>query len=484
MKIIIFKVSIEKQTYRPQECLTVAKNSKIYGKTLAGMANRLDSHLAGYQVFFRNSTKKFFDKAEKYTYGLFTSSDRNIERICESLPNVGYHQMQHFISDSNWDARAIINKVAQDVGQLLPQRKLTGLIIDETGTSKKGDKSVGVGWQYCGNVGKVSNSQVSVMACLSNGDFASMADARLFLPKDWCNSPARCEKAKIPKGNRGFKSKLELAYEIVVNQLKLGVEFDFVGADGFYGNDTELADKVNDLGCLYMLDIHSSQKIFLEKPELVLPERKSKRGRLPKIKKPDVPSERVDTYCQSLCPEDWKEIKVRNTAKGFLKGKYHFCNAYVHNKTRNTFGERLLVIRKVKTKNGVETKYSFTNANLVQYTEKGIAYMQAQRFFVEHCIKECKQVLGMDQFQTRKWQAWHHQVALNLMVACFILKEKLANFWEIPLLSAADIKEWICFKLYKNLTDNEMIMLMFARHVKRQEDINRYYRKEFSNVLK
>lgn len=484
MKIIIFKVSIEKQTYRSQECLTVRKNSKNYGKTLANMANRLDGHLFDYQVFFKNKTKKFFDKAEKYTYGLFTSNNRNIERICESLPETGYHQMQHFISDSNWNAHALINKVAQDTSRLLPTRKLTGLIIDETGIAKKGDKSVGVGWQYCGNVGKVSNSQVAVMACLSNGDFASMVDARLFLPKSWCNSHARCEGAKIPKEERVFKTKTELAYDIVINQLELGIGFDFVGADGFYGNDPELTDKLNDLGCLYMLDIHSNQQIFLEEPELVLPERKSKRGRPSKIQKPDVPSVRADRYCHDLCAEDWKEIKVRNTAKGTLKGKYHFCNVYVYNKTRNTFENRLLVIRKVKTKNGVEIKYSFTNANLAQYTEKGIAYMQAQRFFVEHCIKECKQVLGMDQFQTRKWQAWHHQIALNLMVACFILKEKLANFWEIPLLSAADIKEWICFKLYKKLTDNEMIILMSARHVKRQTDINRYYRIKNLNVLK
>lgn len=153
------------------------------------------------------------------------------------------------------------------------------------------------------------------MACLSNGDFASMVDARLFLPKDWCNSPQRCEKAKIPKGNRGFKSKLELAYDIVVNQLEQGVGFDFVGADGFYGNDPELADKLNGLGCLYMLDIHSDQQIFREEPKLVLPERKSKRGRAPKIKKPDIPSVRVDKYCQALFAEDWKEMKVRNTHK-------------------------------------------------------------------------------------------------------------------------------------------------------------------------
>lgn len=48
--------------------------------------------------------------------------------------------MQHSISDSNWDARAIVDKVARGIGQLLPQRKLTGLIIDEPGVGNRGIK--------------------------------------------------------------------------------------------------------------------------------------------------------------------------------------------------------------------------------------------------------------------------------------------------------------------------------------------------------
>ena len=183
--------------------------------------------------------------------------------------------------------------------------------------------------------------------------------------------------------------------------------------------------------------------------------------------KPDKPSFRADEYCKALGKSDWTELKVRNTAKGKLKGKYHFCDVFVLNKIRNSFERRLLVIRKVKTKAGEEIKYSVTNANLAQYTEKAIAYMQAQRFFVEHCIKESKQVLGLDQFQTRKWKAWQHQVALNIMVSCFVLKEKLICFDDLPLLSAADIKEWICFKIAQTCTDEEMIELIFFRHTRR-----------------
>lgn len=388
--------------------------------------------------------------------------------------------MQHFITEAKWDARAVIDKVATQTSQILPKMKLTGLIIDESGTIKKGDKSVGVARQYCGNVGKIDNSQVAVMACLSNGDFASMVDAQLYLPIDWCDNPERCDEAGIPEEHREFKTKLDLAYEIILNQLELGVQFDFIGADGFYGNDPEFASKIDDLGYLYMLDVHCDQQVFIDAPDLFIPEKKGVRGRTPKLVKPDKESIRVDTYCQGLKYNQWKEIKVRNTAKGFLKGKYHFTKVFIWNKTRDTIERRLLVIRKTKTKKGLEIKYSFTNANLEQYTEKVIAYMQAQRFFVEHCIKESKQVLGMSQFQTRKWQAWQHQIAINIMTACFILKEKLFCFDDLPLLSAWDIREWICFTLYKKRTNKEMIDLIFLRHVKRQQDINYSYSKDFS----
>ena len=63
-----------------------------------------------------------------------------------------------------------------------------------------------------------------------------------------------------------------------------------------------------------------------------------------------------------------------------------------------------------------EIKFSFTSANLVQYTEKGIACMQAQRFFVEHSIKENKKISGMSWSQTRNWLAWEHKVSLNIRI--------------------------------------------------------------------
>ena len=401
----------------------------------------------------------------------------NIERISEEM-FANYHQMQHFITESTWDYRALMDQVSKDVTNSLPKRKLTGLIIDESGWEKKGDKSVGVSPQYCGNAGKICNSQVAVFGALSNGDFASMVDAQLFLPESWCNNDLRCQEAGIPEGDRIFKPKWEIAMDIIGHQKEMGIDFDYVGGDGYYGNSIELAEAIENMGFIYMLDIHSNLTVYLEECEIGIPPSSGK-GRKPTKEKPLCEGTRADRYMSELTEKDWQRIDVRNTTKGKLLADYHFRTVYIWDKENNRMLRRLLVIRRNKTKKGdYEYKYSFTNANLEQYSEKGIAYMQAQRFFVEHCIKENKQILGMDKYQTRKWLAWHHQIALNFLLSTFILKEKLLCFDNIPLLSAHDIKRWIIFKLYRQMSEDDMIDQIFERHCRRQNDINLAFDKQ------
>ena len=439
--------------------------------------------MSDYEYIFKNKTKRFFDKATIYAQGLINGNNRNVEKISEEM-NVNYFQMQNFITDSNWDGRQLINQVAREVSSLLPKQKLTGLILDESGWAKKGRKSVGVGHQYCGNLGKLSNCQVAVFASLNNGDFSSMVDARLFLPEDWCQDQKRCDEAGIPQSERAFKTKLEIAYDIILDQSKQ-ISFDFISADGYYGNDANFASKINDLGYLYMLDIHKNQPIYLGPTELEVPERTSAKGPTPTKLKATSPSTTVSDYMDTLEAQQWKKLTVRNTTKGKLTGYYHFAKVFVWNKAIDRIEQRLLVIRKTFTSNNeLEIKFSFSNANLEQYTPEVVAYMQAQRFFVEHCIKESKQILGIDQFQTRKWNAWVHQVALNFLVSSFILKEKLLNNEDLPLLSARDIKELIVFQLYKQMTDEQMYDKIINRHIKRQKDINAAFKRQESNLSK
>ncbi|MDR0612529.1 MAG: transposase [Dysgonamonadaceae bacterium] len=191
------------------------------------MLGRFNSYLSEYEDIFKSKTKRFFDKAKLYCEGIFMSELSNIERISEEM-FANCHQMQHFITESPWDYRLLLDQVALDVSKSLPKQKLTGLIIDESGWEKKGKKSVGVSPQYCGNAGKVCNSQAAVFGALSNGDFASMIDARLYLPASWISDTNRCEEAGIPEAEQVFKKKWEMAIEIIRHQQSLGVCFDYV----------------------------------------------------------------------------------------------------------------------------------------------------------------------------------------------------------------------------------------------------------------
>ena len=409
--------------------------------------------------------------------GIVLSDLNNIERISETL-DTDYHKLQHFITESTWDARSLIDQVSSHVSDMLPQNTLTGLLIDESGWVKKGTKSVGVAHQYCGNVGKTANSQVAVFGCLCNSKYAALVDTRLYLPKSWIKDKTRCDETGIPNEQRVFKTKPELALDIIEHQIKNGAKFDYIGGDGLYGNDMVLARGINSMGYIYMLDIHSTQQVYLEKPELYLPPRKSTRGPAPKRLKASTEPIKVNKYINSLHASAWQKINIRHSAKGMLKGQFHFQKVFVWDKNINSVEERLLVISKRQTKNGEEIKYSFTNASLAQYTEKALAQMQAQRFFIEHNFKEQKQIIGLDQFQTRKWLSWHHQVALNMLIGSFMLKEKLHLKEDIPLLSARDIMNFLVFKFYKEMTEERIIEQIMQRHHKRQKDINYCYSKD------
>ena len=457
-------------------CQTQAKNTNKNGKTPKSAFKRMVTYLSDYQGVFNVGRKNVFDKAISYLKSIWASRLSNLERIAETGIPDNYFQLQNFISDSPWDARMLMDQVCSQAARSFIGEKLTGLHIDESGVRKKGVKSVGVDRQYCGNIGKVDNCQVGVFAALSHGDFSTIVDSRLYLPKKWIADRKRLEEAGVPEHERVFRTKGELALDMIKHQLQNGTRFDYIGGDAYYGADQQLTDQIDAMALPFLMDIRENQHLFLEEPEIRVPEAKSSRGRKPTRRKPNLKSVEVKEYCKALGRIDFIELKVRNTAKGKLTGLYHFKEVWIWNGESAHASKRLLVIRKTPKKKKTEIRYALGNVDLVQYEPEAIAYMQAQRFFIEHSFKEAKSVLGLDQFQTRKWIAWHHQVALNMLLLLFIMKEKMINFDVMPLLSAWDIKQLMAaFISSKFLDENDVYKQVLERHKWRQKDINRYY---------
>ena len=108
-----------------------------------------------------------------------------------------------------------MDPVALEADRWLGGHHNSCLLIDESGFRKSGKHSVGVARQWCGRWGKVDSCQVGVFAALGRGPRAAWVDERLYLPQAWVEDPARCRRAGIPKAARVFKTKVQLALEMV-----------------------------------------------------------------------------------------------------------------------------------------------------------------------------------------------------------------------------------------------------------------------------
>ena len=410
----------------------------------------------------------------QYLKGLFQGRKRNIERMVERVVDSDYNQIQHFISESPWDAREGFDKIATDTSKLFELYDQVGLLIDESSHRKKGKDSVGVGRQYCGTIGKVDNCQVAVYAALSAEKYYGLIDTALYLPEDWTSDEPRCRKAGIPPMPTGqkrvCKSKVELALDIIKHQKELGTRFHFVGADGLYGNSYQLQKELDKMKLLFVLDIHDDQYVYAEPPVIAIPDRTTNVGRKPSRYKAMGEVTQVRELGKNIGEKDWEKICLRQTGKGDLNCLGYVQKVYLWDAGSADYLERKLVIRVTENKDGSrEYKYAISNATDGQYKTEELVRMQSQRYFVERAFQDAKQEAGMSQYQVRGWLAWHHHMVMVMMALHFILSEKVLFKNTLPLLSAYDVRE-VLLNIYpkKGMNEQEIMEQIHKRHEQRR----------------
>ena len=141
----------------------------------------------------------------------------------------------------------------------------------------------------------------------------------------------------------------------------------------------------------------------------------------------------------------------------------------------------LIVRREVDSRETI--KYSLSNAPEGASAER-LAFMQGQRYFVERAFQDAKGTAGMDHYQIRSWQSWHHHMALVMMSMLFMLKTRLEEKETTPLLSCPDIATLLAKFLPRRDTDiEEVFRQMGVRHRQRQASIDSAYARQ-NNKLK
>jgi SRSO17 transposase len=400
---------------------------------------------------------------------------KNMERMVEVVPDSDWQSLQNFLSYSPWSGKELLDQLAYDANELIGGDADSCFIVDESGFSKKGNKSVGVSRQWNGRLGKIDNCQVGVYGALCCRDQATLIDTRLFLPESWTNDPDRCREAGVPDDRLEHRKKAELALDLVQSARANGVDFRWVGGDAFYGDDPEFLRQLDQRGATFMLDIHKDQTIYLADPTPYIPDRKSTRGRTPTRLQTDQLAVEVGQWAEEQPSSAWEKMVVRHSTKGFIVARVLHREVWLWDGEEPQAHQWHLVVSDSELSKN-KRKYSLSNAPSETPISR-LVYMQGQRYWVERAIEDGKSHAGLADYQVRTWTGWHHHMAMVMLALLFMLETKIKNEDTYQLLSCYDIQILLShFLPRRDITKQEVIRQMLIRHKQRAASIEFYRR--------
>jgi hypothetical protein len=187
-------------------------------------------------------------QARKYVAALASGLPRrNGWTIAEQAGDRSPDRTQRLLSRAVWDTFAAMGEVRRFAVAGLEEAarrsgRGRGLVVgalDETGQVKAGTATAGVKRQYPGCAGKVANGITTVhLSYVRERTGHALAGARQWIPREHVDDPVLSGVTGLPAG-LAFRTKGQLAIDILTETLTDGIRLDFVCGDEVYGNCTE-----------------------------------------------------------------------------------------------------------------------------------------------------------------------------------------------------------------------------------------------------
>jgi SRSO17 transposase len=355
-----------------------------------------------------------------YALGLLGEGDRKsmepiAARIWGDAQHVGcgHQKLQYFVSEAEWDDREVRRAAARYAVEALSRDEpVRTWIIDDTGFLKQGKHSVGVQRQYTGSAGKTANCQIGVSLSVATEHAHVPIDFELFVPKVWTEDPERRKKAGIPDEVE-FKTKHELALEMIERAARDGVPGEILLADSFYGHSQPFRDAVSLLGFDYGVAIYGSDKMFLVDRNGALC------GDLRSAKEIGLGLDR----------NAYRRYTWREGTRGSLSSRFALCRVAVpvqHGAPESTLRVEWLVIEWPEREEE-PGKFVLTTLGEKMRPEEIIRIIR-ERYRTERAYEELKGELGLDHFEGRSFRGWHHHVSVVLCCYAFVVAERTRHF--------------------------------------------------------
>lgn len=352
-----------------------------------------------------------------YAHGLLSEGDRkSVEpiaaRACASPEEIDalHQRLLHFLADADWsdaDVRCAAAKYA--LGQMTRTEPIEVSIIDDTGFIKQGKHSVGVQRQYTGSAGKVTNCQVGVSLTLATTSDHLPVDFELYLPKSWTDDPARREEARIPD-DVVFKTKPEIALEMLHGACLAGIPLGVVLADAAYGSSSDFRCGVRKLGLTYSLGVEPQTTVY-EVGEAVNPG-----GQAISVKELAHKLKAKGCFVRHA----W-----RDGSKGELAASFAMRRVFPCREQRRELAEREAVWLLIEWRDGEDEPANYFFSSLPEATTfEELVRITMQRWRTERGYEDLKGELGLDHYEGRRFRGWHHHISVVLCCYAFAVAER------------------------------------------------------------
>ena len=313
----------------------------------------------------------------------------------EAAGDPGPWRQQALLGRAQWEADALRDVVRDYVVATLADPDAV-LVVDETGFLKQGRASCGVGRQYTGSAGKITNCQIGVFAAYVSRHGHAFIDRALYLPKAWTDDRTRMAAAHVPRGTH-FRTKPQLAAAMIERAIAADVPFGWVAGDSIYGvGEIEIA--LRRAGKGYVLGVNASHPFgsWGDKPLL---------------------AGTAEAIARGLGKAAWQRLSAGAGSKGERLYDWAYCeladlDAGEYDDAPTGLWTRGLLIRRSLGDGELAFFSTWCPAGTPIAT---LVAVEGRRWAIEDAFETTKNELGLDHNETRSWHGWHRHVSLVML---------------------------------------------------------------------
>jgi SRSO17 transposase len=361
----------------------------LTGEEIAGWRAGLDALHARIAGRFRRAEVR--ERATNYLTGLLDRVERkNGWQLAEHLGEAGPQGMQRLLNAAEWDVDAVRDDLRTYVSERLGDPGGV-LVVDETGFLKKGTKSAGVQRQYSGTAGRIENCPLGVFLVYATAEGHAFLDRALYLPHDWAEDAARRAEAGVPEAVT-FATKPALAPQMLQRAFAAGIPAAWVTGDEIYGDDPALRRWLEAERHPYVLAVSSNHALWR-----------------------DGVFERVDALVAALPAAAWASLSAGAGSQG--ERLYDWTCLRLPFPTVDGHAQWLLVRRSLSDPSELAYYRAFGPA-ATELAE--LVHAAGMRWVVAEGFEEAKGLVGLDQYEVRKWTAWYRPITLALLAHAYL----------------------------------------------------------------